>query len=468
MTLATALEDRFALRVAVVVAAGLLVVVGAARAEEARPAPSPERGYAALTESAWVGASFDQETFDALWQGWPEPLRARAAAATPAERRRMAFARYGLTERPGDDSGKPLQYVVDAEGRWSMSCLLCHAGAVAGRVVPGAPNANLALQTLSEDVRAAKLRLKKRWTSGDFALAAFPMGGNVGTTNAVMFSVSLLAMRDRDLNVVPPREPVRFAHHDLDAPPWWNVRKRTHLYVDGFAPKSHRALMQFALVPQNGPERLRAFEDAFRDVLAYVESLEAPRWPHAVDAGLAARGRVAFDRHCAECHGTHGAKPSYPNRRVPLAVVGTDPVRLESIAPAQRAAYAESWFTDHRPDGVVTHPDGYVAPPLDGAWASAPYFHNGSVPTLWHVLHPDARPRVWRRTPGDADGYDEERVGLAVECLDAVPPEALADKQERRHWFDVSGHGKSAAGHRFPDRLTEAERRAVLEYLKTL
>ena len=59
-------------------------------------------------------------------------------------------------------------------------------------------------------------------------------------------------------------------------------------------------------------------------------------------------------------------------------------------------------------------------------------------------------------------------MGLSVTVHDAVPAEAAADKQERRTYFDTRGHGKSAAGHRFPDALSEPERRAVLEYLKTL
>ena len=37
----------------------------------------------------------------------------------------------------------------------------------------------------------------------------------------------------------------------------------------------------------------------------------------------------------------------------------------------------------------LNDPGGYVATPLDGLWASSPYFHNGSVPTLWHGLTVD-------------------------------------------------------------------------------
>jgi hypothetical protein len=122
------------------------------------------------------------------------------------------------------------------------------------------------------------------------------------------------------------------------------------------------------------------------------------------------------------------------------------------------------WMSDYGKDEVRLDPGGYVAPPLDGVWGSAPYFHNGSVPTLWHVLHPDDRPAVWLRTEG---GYDRDRVGLEVTEFPKVP-ESVSTAAERRRYFDTSIRGKSAAGHRFPDVLTEDEKRAVLEYLKTL
>lgn len=452
---------------------GVVAFAGVARGQEAAPTPaapaprvpSAERGWRWLTESAWLPPAFDEATFSRLWETWPEALRERARASVPAERRRMAFDRYGLTPRPGDDAGRPLQYVVDAAGRWSMTCFACHAGQVAGRVVPGLPNTEIALQTLLEDVAALRGATARAPSLVDAMWSAIPMGTNHGTTNAVMFSVALLAFRDTDLNVVLPRKPPRFVHHDLDAPPWWNVRKRSRLYLDGFAPKGHRSLMQFLLVPTNGPDRLRAWEDDFRDVLAWIESVEAPRWPHAVDDARATAGRVVFDRACASCHGTHGRDATYPQRTVPIDVVGTDRVRHEAIRAEDRATFARSWFTGHDPSGVVLEPAGYVAPPLDGIWASAPYFHNGSVPTLWHVLHPDARPAAWRRT--SREGYDRERVGLAIEER-AAPPADLADPWDRRAWFDTSRRGKSAAGHRFPEALTEEERRDLLEYLKTL
>ena len=113
---------------------------------------------------------------------------------------------------------------------------------------------------------------------------------------------------------------------------------------------------------------------------------------------------------------------------------------------------------------MILDPQGYLAPPLDGIWATAPYLHNGSVPTLWHLLRPDERPGVWKRTGA---GYDAARVGLAVETLAEVPP-AVAEPSERRHYFDTRRYSKSAAGHDYPAALEEGEKRDLLEYLKTL
>ena len=64
------------------------------------------------------------------------------------------------------------------------------------------------------------------------------------------------------------------------------------IYIDGFAEKGHRGLMQFMLVPQNGPENFRRWEEDFRDVYAYISSLEPPTYPYAIDEQLAARGRA--------------------------------------------------------------------------------------------------------------------------------------------------------------------------------
>ncbi len=285
--------------VALIVFATSTTCVAAEASHDQQPAETATRGYRFLTTKVYLPADFDQETFDDVWRVWPEPLRSEAEKASPDERRRMAYSRYGLTPRP-DDVVKPLQYVVDDDGVWTMNCFACHGGKVAGRVIPGLPNSHYALTTLTEEIRLTKLQLKKPLTHMDVGSLFMPLGGNVGTTNAVMFGVVLLDRRDADLNVLSGPPQTRLVHHDMDPPPWWHFKKKSHIYIDGFVEKGHRPLMQFMLVKENGPEKFDEWEDDFRDVYAYLESLESPKYPFEIDQALAKRGEVAFNRNCAE------------------------------------------------------------------------------------------------------------------------------------------------------------------------
>jgi len=445
-----------------------LVLAAAAAGASGGPGETEaERGWQHLLTRAYLPADFDQEVFDQLWTTWEEPLRSRAEAASLAERRRLAMERYGLVPHP-DDPSRSLQYVVDEAGGWTMNCLACHQGQVRGEPIPGVPNSTYALETLTEEVRAVKVRLRKPLAHMDVGSMFLPLGTTVGTTNAVIFGVALMRHRDAELNIV--RRPPRFdlPHHDMDAPPWWHYAKRKSLYIDGFAPRGHRMLMQFLLVEQNGPEKFREWEDEFREIEAWIVSLDAPAWPGPVDRALAARGERVFTTTCAECHGTYGENEHYPERLVPIAEVGTDRARLDSLTASERRALNGSWFGHFGSDAERLtdreDPGGYVAPPLDGVWASGPYFHNGSVPTLWHVLNPAERPVVWRRT---LTGYDDARLGLEVEEYDDLPAGKLRSS-ERRRYFDTRKPGKSNAGHDFADVLDDDEKRALLEYLKTL
>lgn len=432
----------------------------AAQAEQG----SAERGYRLLLEKPYVPRYFDQGTFDQVWEVWPEPLRTEARQATPERRREMAFTRYGLTPRPDDKSGKPLQFVLDDRGGWVPNCFGCHGGQLDGKPYPGLPNTHYALETMTHDMRAAKTLHLKPWDRVDFGALVMPLGGSIGTTNAVIFGVALGAHRDADLNYLPLSFALDMVHHDMDAPPWWHYKKKKMIYIDGFAEKSHRALMQFALDSDNGPDKFREWESDFRDIHAYLEAVEAPRYPFPIDRELAERGRTVFERTCVECHGTYGERPTYPDRIVPIEQVGTDRVRLDALTRSHREAYRKNWFSRHGQDRVIAEPGGYQAPPLDGVWASAPYFHNGSVPTLWHVLHPDQRPVVWKRT---SDSHDTRRVGLEITSWSESPPEVLT-KAAQHLYFDTRQFSKSAAGHPFADELAEEEKNAVLEYLKTL
>lgn len=437
-----------------------------------RALPEPaQRGYRHLLDSAYLPPDLDEDVFSQLIQknlGMAALIEGGDVPAGFSKERAAAFLRYGLTDRPGDDSHKPLQYVVDSSQRWIMNCFACHGGTVYGRTQPGAPNNLYQLQTFTEDVRASKLRMAKALTHMDIGSIFMPLGSTVGRTNAVMFGVALMNFRDADLNVHSFRPAPRMVHHDMDPPAWWHFHRKQRLYIDGFAEKGVRGLMQFMLVRENGPDEFHRWESDFKDVYAFIDSVRPPKYPWPIDQVLAKRGQQAFNDHCAHCHGTYADGKSvfqshFPERLIPIEEIGTDRVRLDSLSPQRRKSYGDSWFAYYGQQQTWLDPGGYMAPPLDGIWASAPYFHNGSVPTLWDVLHPLDRPIVWRRTHVNLDA---KRVGLTVDNFESIPK--ATSTRDQREYFDTRGIGKSNRGHGFPDQLTEQQKVEVLEYLKSL
>jgi hypothetical protein len=444
-----------------------------------------ERGLRLLRTQAYGKADFHISEFDRLWTVWPEEAK-NLASELPAERRRLlTFERYGMIADPENPAGLPLGIVQTDEGGWVMNCLACHQGKVAGQVHWGVGNSHFAFQTLVDDL--SKLA-RSAGKPPNPLLPFLPLGSSNGTTNAQIFSVFLTSLRDLELNRLTFPRLWKYQHHDLDAPPLWNVKHKKRLYIDGFVPKTHRIIMQFTLVPSNDADSIKSREEGFRDILAWIESLQAPKYPWAIDQDLAMKGQAVYERACAECHGTYGDSVDYPEIRIPLEEVGTDPVRLTGIPVEHRRFYRDSWFGNYGEIEIDEQPDGYVAPPLEGIWASAPYLHNGSVPTLWHLMNPSKRPSVWRRiddasgsdgrsgSDSTADGqnsndgqkgYDRESVGLQIEIHDRIPDRATS-ADEKRLYFDTRGKGKSAAGHHFPNALSDSEKWAVIEYLKTL
>ena len=106
--------------------------------------------------------------------------------------------------------------------------------------------------------------------------------------------------------------------------------------------------------------------------------------------------------------------------------------------------------------------EGYVAPPLDGVWATAPYFHNGSVPTLAAVLNSATRPTRWMRD-FNSSTYDMSAVGWPHEVI-----EEGQSVEDPLSVYDTTLEGYSAQGHTFADHLSAEEREALLAYLKAL
>lgn len=256
----------------------------------------------------------------------------------------------------------------------------------------------------------------------------------------------------------------------------------------------------------------------------WVNELKPPRWPDdifgATNSAKADRGSALFQTHCQGCHAGQpyrytAAEENKFGRRllavrmIEQTIVGTDPKMLDNfygrrartgelahlfrdaaevpggavlggvvakiiqrdfsdrkVPPARQAEYAGFRFM---PDGTFepgwSGRPSYKANPLAGIWATAPYLHNGSVPTLYDLLSPEnERPAVF--WVGSRE-FDPVKVGF-VAGEDALP-EA---ERSRLFRFDTSRPGNSNRGHAFPDpartRLDHEDRLALIEFLKTL
>lgn len=421
-------------------------------------------GLELLLTRAYLPADFDQDVFDALWTTWEEPLRSRAERLDVAGRRRLAMERYGLLPHP-DDPSRSLQYAVDAAGNWTMNCLACHQGQVRGVAIPGVPNSSYALETLTEEVRLVKARQRKAFGHMDMGSLFLPLGTTVGTTNAVIFGMALMRHRDPQLNIVPRPPRLDLPHHDMDAPAWWLYRTRPTLYADGFAAKGHRMLMQFLLVKENGPERFREWEDDFRHIEAWIEGLDPPAWNGPLDEALAARGQEVFATHCAECHGTYGAGRSYPDRVVPIDVIGTDQARLNALTSRSTATSTRVGSGTARGPGSTTaaiRPDMWrlrstasgPRPPtctMDRCRRSG----TSSIPPSGPSSGDGRRPAT-TTTGSDSKWSRPTRCRRSGSCPPRDAPGSTRAGRAR------------AGGHEFVDALDAAEKSAVLEYLKTL
>jgi hypothetical protein len=111
----------------------------------------------------------------------------------------------------------------------------------------------------------------------------------------------------------------------------------------------------------------------------------------------------------------------------------------------------------------VAAPIAYEARVLQGIWATAPYLHNGSVPSLTELLKPPAQ-RAASFKIGPA--YDLKEIGLAKEQtkFGSYVYQTTADCDGPMR--DVSGN--SRCGHDFGTKLGDDEKKALLEYLKGL
>ncbi len=232
-------------------------------------------------------------------------------------------------------------------------------------------------------------------------------------------------------------------------PSVWNQRERLDGAFHWDGNNSSLAERNYSAALAGGSSDWLLPRRAIGKISDWLLDVKAPSFPAAIDAQLAERGSIIYQRQgCGNCHD----KPSGQIGHVTsLQQVQTDPERKNLFTPLVAEYFNQvgsgySWrFSHYR----VT--DGYVNMPLDGIWARAPYLHNGSVPDLDALLAPEAeRPVTFFR--GCAD-LEPRRVGF--HCTNGFV-------------FDTRLRGNGNQGHNYGTSLSADEKSALLEYLKTL
>lgn len=384
----------------------------------------------------------------------------------------------------------------------NRNCLGCHAGYFDGELVLGLGNATADFTGASVDAAASvpssfldrlpidaneRAHLDKMFRTAR-ALGSTMQMRTVGQNPAEQLTFALLIHHDPETlawsdtpfyEPVPPTDAdgrvIEDAILTSDPPPWWRAKKKNALFYNGMSRGQHRGTMALATaVCVDDLEEARRVDRLFLDMHTFVRTMNAPVYPRPIDRELAAEGKVIFEDRCAGCHGKYADDPLdddsdwYPNLLIPLDVIGTDPA-VARVAVDNKEGfdiYNGTFYGEIAP-AIADDPFvGYVAPPLDGVWATGPFLHNGSVPTIELVLDSEARPKYWRRVDYDSTHFDEEALGWPWVASEV--PQAEAPAGERKHIYDTTYYSQSNAGHTFGDDLGDAERRAVIEYLKTL
>ena len=386
---------------------------------------------------------------------------------------------FGLVVEPNNDF--PIGFAIrgGVYDGVTFNCALCHCGrypdgtSQAGRAIPGGPSSELDFGALirffgtcandsrfKSEVLLPVIKGRKPLTPLEtFAIENYliplarailshladrmqwlthrpdPGIGRVDAFNILKFNI-LRMNEDNSIGTaaMPPlwNQIERFVHRSHLAGVLQNSAEAN--LVSAFSLTGHTSLVDF--------ESLRLVED-------YVASLRPPAYPYIVDSSLAARGAKVFAVNCAGCHRIRGKPlPSPPRTDRYLA----ETVSLKMMKSLQ-AALKPAISIDI--DGAIE--GRYVAPILDGVWARAPYLHNGSVPTIWHLLRAeDQRPSRFRL---ELRAFDPIFLGKESHDDFADPGGSV---------FDTSLPGNGNFGHEYGVELSEQEKWALIEYLKCL
>lgn len=357
------------------------------------------------------------------------------------------------------------------------NCLQCHAQLFDGKLVIGLGNTfldfskahkkndvkgNIArhiMQLVSPNqYQSSKVLIRSFSTIAPY-LQTETQGVNAADRLAILLvahrNPQTLEWSDKALLDIPPEV------IPTDVPAWWLLKKKNAMFYNGFGRGDFGKFLMLSnlLTVSDSSEAAETFTH-FGDVLAFLRSIEPPKYPLPTDSILASKGKAVFNNSCNKCHGTYGEQVSYPNLLIPERIIKTDSLLFK--ANYQNPQFIEwfnkSWYANGSHPARLQPFNGYIAPPLDGIWITAPYLHNGSVPTLAALLNSKERPQYWQRNFKQPE-YDYEKVGWKYE---------VKDNGNSTKIYNTDKPGYRNIGHTFADRLSAEDRKAVIEYLKTL
>lgn len=356
------------------------------------------------------------------------------------------------------------------------NCLQCHAQVFEDKLYIGLGNTGI---DFSDD---QKLNAKKMQSLQNFLKSASPKNYEaaapflaVTQTIAPYLKAEVpgVNMADRLAAVLAAhRDPITFAWQEeaqldipegsipTDTPPWWLLKKKNAMFYNGFGRGDFgRFLMASNLLTVNDTSESRAVDEHMPDLLSFIYSIEPPEYTKAIDEEKVVTGKILFEKSCSSCHGEYGDSKKFPNLLIPESIIKTDSFLYRSnySNPQFVDWFNKSWFTTGDHPAQLQPFSGYMAPPLDGVWITAPYLHNGSVPTLEALLNSKLRPRYWSRD-FKKPIYDYNAVGWTY----------TTHEKSGKGIYDTGRKGYGNKGHYFGDKLNDSEREAVIEYLKTL
>ncbi len=225
------------------------------------------------------------------------------------------------------------------------------------------------------------------------------------------------------------------------------------------------AITSFFTVPSMGvhPDDAQDGIGDARDIFAWLQHYRAQPFPGAINVATAKQGSAVYAKQCASCHGDYRWTENRPELvRFPnwIGDIGTDPLRASAFDQELAAALAN---TRYKSMIQLGNGAGYAAPPLAGLWTSAPYLHNGSIPSLAALLSPGQRPAKFM-VGGHA--LDLNSVGIRIDATGRYSSGYVPFATP--YVFDTSVAGQGNTGHAYGSTLSSAERQALIEYLKLL